>query len=81
VKKRVVVLAIAACVVACTRASRGDSCRNDSDCATDLRCMQTSQSSAICTTPCSIGVDEACPKGWKCIELDHLAQTNGCVRD
>jgi hypothetical protein len=79
--KRVVAFAIAAMLVACTRAPRGDGCRNDSDCAQDLRCMQTAANTAICTTPCTEGVSESCPKGWKCIELDHLTQSNGCVRE
>jgi hypothetical protein len=67
------VAAVVFILVACTRASsRGDGCRNDSDCAADLRCMQTAQNTAICTTTCTAGVTESCPKGWKCIELDHF---------
>ena len=82
--KRAVSWAIVVAVIgvaACTRASRGDGCRIDSDCAADLRCMPTAPNTAICTTPCTVGKDESCPHGWKCIELYNPNEPTGCVRE
>lgn len=69
-------------IVSCTRAKRGEPCKNDSDCEKQMKCVELQiAGNAFCTTSCSMVAGD-CPSGWKCMDVSRFTDLHdyACVR-